>query len=525
MPDTLAPYSGEWNFQKAAHLLRRSSYLTDKQSILNTVNLGLEDAVDLLLEDIDLPDPPLNPDYTDDPNTPIGETWVDNPYLNLDGFVGYRMNSLRSWTLEQMEKKQMNIREKLSIFWHNHFVIADVMDARYHYKYISTIRSHALGNFRELTKLMTIDLCMLRFLNGRDNSQESPNENYARELLELFTVGKGPLAAPGDYTTFTEQDVRSLARALTGWRDLGHNRADIPEVQVRFLTNRHDKDDKILSHRFNNAVIQNKEEDEYKEAIDILFTSDECAKNICRELYRWFLFYEINEEVETNIIEPLAELMIANDYEVKPVLRALLLSEHFHNDERLGCMIKNPMDFVLGMMNLFDFRYPNGLAASYNLRRRIFIVTSALQMQVFEPPSVSGWKAYFQEPTFYRSWLNTVTLPLRNEVIDRFIDGFNLGGMRFKLDVLRFMQTIDNPGDINVMLAELNALFFPKALSEDQLDALKRVLIPGLPDFEWAVEWSEYASDPDDPIKRDTMELKLQSLFRTLMIMPEFHLS
>ncbi len=525
MPDTLSPYTGEWNFQKAAHLLRRTTYITDKERITDTVSRGLTETIDILLSDLVLPEPPLNSQYTDDPNTPIGESWVENPYYDLPGFVGYRLRSLRAWTLEQFEKKELNIKEKMSLFWHNHFAIADVNDGRFLYKYISTIRTHALGDFRELTKLITVDPSMLRYLNGRDNSQESPNENYARELLELFTVGKGPLAGPGDYTTFTEQDVREIARALTGWRDRGYNNPNLATIDTVFLTNRHDKGDKILSERFNNAVISNSDADEYKQTIDIIFESVECARNISRELYRWFVFHEITEDIETNIILPMAELIIENDYVLKPAIRALLLSEHFYSDERIGCIIKSPLDYVTGLMNMFGFQYPGNLGIDYTLRTRVFAILKLMQMDIFQLPTVSGWKAYYQEPVFYRSWMNTVTLPLRNNFVDTLIEGFTLGGISYRLEPLEFIKTISSPEDINLMLEELAELFFPRPLNVDQVHALKQILIPGLPDFEWSVEWSEYASDPDDPIKKQTMDLKLQSLFRAMLVMPEYHLS
>jgi len=525
MPNTLAPYAGDWSFQKAAHLLRRTTYITDKQSIRDAESRGLEETVDILLAQIALPQPPLNSEYEDDPNTPIGETWVNNPYLSIQGFTGYRMQSLQSWTFEQFETKELNIREKLSLFWHNHFVIADVKDARYIYQYITAIRTHVLGNFRELTKIMTIDPSMLRYLNGNDNTKESPNENYARELLELFTVGKGDLAAPGDYTTFTEQDVRELARALTGWRNIGHNNSNANTFGALFVPNRHDAGDKVLSHRFNNAVITNGGDEEYKEVIDLIFTSDACAENISRELYRWFVFHEISEDVENNIILPMAQLIIENDYEIKPAIRALLLSEHFYADEGIGCMIKNPMDFVVSIMNMFDFQHPDNLRLDYALRRRVFTVISLMQMQIFEPPSVAGWKAYYQEPSYYRIWINTVSLPLRKAAIDALIEGVRIAGVHYRIEPLRFIQTIDQPEDVNSMLSELSELFYAKPLSENQIAAFKQILIPGLPDFEWSVEWSEYASDPDDPVKRETMDLKLQSLFGAMLNMPEYHLS
>ncbi|MBK9745017.1 MAG: DUF1800 family protein [Saprospiraceae bacterium] len=119
-----------------------------------------------------------------------------------------------------MLKGDANIREKMTMFWHNHFVTADINDPRYNYIYISLLRKNALGNFKQLTKDITIDPAMLNYLNGRDNTGQAPNENYARELMELFTLWQSPLAGPGDYTTYTEDDIKEMARVLTGWIDV-----------------------------------------------------------------------------------------------------------------------------------------------------------------------------------------------------------------------------------------------------------------------------------------------------------------
>ena len=177
--------------------------------------MGLDVAMDLIFATQPVPPPPVNPNFTDDPNTPIGETWVDKAVTpNVTGLQGFRDQSLRSWTLNLIRTEGINIQEKMVLFWHNHFPTADLNDSRYVYKYSTLLRQFALGNFKELTKQMTLEPAMLRYLNGRENTAASPNENYARELLELFTIGKGPLAGPSDYTNYTEQDVVEMAKVL-----------------------------------------------------------------------------------------------------------------------------------------------------------------------------------------------------------------------------------------------------------------------------------------------------------------------
>ena len=141
--------------------------------------------------------------------------------------------------------------------------------------------------------------------------------NFARELLELFTVGKGELAGPGDYTTFTEQDVIEVARVMTGWR-VRFRGDDGQMPRAEFNPFQHDEEPKQLSPRFDNAVIENNDEQEYSDLIDVIFESPEAALHICRKLYRWFVYYKIDDDVELNIINPMAQILVDNNYEIAP---------------------------------------------------------------------------------------------------------------------------------------------------------------------------------------------------------------
>ena len=156
---------------------------------------------------------------------------------------------------------------------------------------------------------------MLLYLNGNENTKEAPNENYARELLELFTIGKGEVAGPGDYTTFTEQDVQSMARVLTGWTI--NLLAIGTKLESIFLAPRHDTGSKQLSSRFNDEIIENAGDQEYSNLIDVIFEQDEVSKFICRKIYRYFINHEIDDEIEANIIEPMAQIIRDDNYEVE----------------------------------------------------------------------------------------------------------------------------------------------------------------------------------------------------------------
>ena len=522
----LDPYTGPWEYEQAAHRLRRTTYGPTYVKIKDAVQNGLDNVITQLFAVQTLPSPPINYNYEDDSNVPIGTTWIDSPYSLTENFIGYRNRSLVAWTMGLMANEEISIREKMTLFWHNHFVIGDINDPKFVYKYITLLRENALGNFKDLVKKVTIDPAMLRYLNGNENTKTAPNENYARELMELFTLGKGDLAGPGDYTTFTEDDVVAMAKVLTGWRDIGFFTLEFNQIDSVFIANRHDTDPKQLSHRFDNVIIDNSNDEEYADLIDIIFQKEEVSKFICRKLYRWFVYYKIDDDVEQNIIVPMAQLLVDNDYEIAPVLEALLKSDHFYDVENYGCMIKNPMDFTMAMINQFEVQIPTDLELQYRVWLTLYEFPTILQMQYYSPPSVAGWKAYYQEPSFYQIWTNSVTLPFRAQLAGLMLTtGINIPGDNPIIDVLAFLDTVDDPYDVNNMLDEFIKIIFSKDISQNQKDYLKAILIPGLPDFEWNVEYTEYASDPGNETLANSIRNKLTNLFFAMLTMPEYHLS
>lgn len=531
---TLDPYTDEWTYDQAAHLLRRAMFAPTHAQIKAAVEKGLDATIEELFQDLPMPEPPLNSNSEEDPNVPIGETWIDAPYLEevagqetID-LREYRHYSLRAWSFGLMLTEGVSLREKMTLFWHNHFAIHDVEDPKYLYRHIQLLRANAWGNFRELIKAVTIDPAMLRMLNGNQNNKYAPNENYARELLELHTVGKGDQVGPGDYTTFTEQDVVEIARALTGWRDRGHLTTDSTQaIEVYFDVERHDSTTKQLSPRFNNAVIHDAGEDEYKQVIDIVFQHPEAARYICRKLYRWFIYYKIDEATEQNVIEPMAQILISNDFDIKPVLEAFLKSNHFFNILSVGPLIKNPIDHVISGIKTFGVvSYPEDLKSRYEIWYRVFDQTPRMQMEYFSPPEVAGWKEYYQAPAYYRLWINASTLPMRMNFTNTLIlEGLAGEDVRLEVNVLDFIKTLDDPYDPNKIIEDFAKILCPKPLTSNQIKILKEILLPGLPDYEWGVEYTNYEANPNDMDQAMAIDQKLRQLLRVMMNLPEFFLS
>ena len=244
---SLSPYSGPWTVAEASHLLRRTTFGPTQAQI----NTAVTDGVFLTVENI------LQIPTIEDPLTwetleavaPFGTTWVNSVLpvdpVQADDTIIARRNSMRSWFAKRINSEQLNapsIAEKMCFFWHNHFSTRMENEHRISYDYYTLIKSFALGNFRELIKQMTIDCNMLKFLNNDTNTKNSPNENFARELLELYTIGKGPQIGPGDYSNYTEDDVAAAARILTGWK-VREYRSSTSHPYSEYHSPDHDVDD------------------------------------------------------------------------------------------------------------------------------------------------------------------------------------------------------------------------------------------------------------------------------------------
>ena len=521
---TLNPYSGPWNFEKASFILGRTIFGKTQSQIKECVSAGLNATLDKLFEPLPDPDPPIHYRFPDDPQAPIGTTWIDKYYPGNDimGLHPSRRNSCAVWQVGLLQCSGVSIQEKLVLFWHEHMPINDINRGEAIYRYVQTIRKNAVGNFKTLIEDITIDPSMLVFLNGYQNSKESPNENYGRELLELFTIGRGEATGEGDYTNYTEQDVGEIARALTGWIF----RLDEPTnaFEPFFLPFRHDTGSKQLSHRFDNEVIQNANENEYKKVIEIVLSKEEVARHICRQLHIWFVGSNITDEVEKNIIEPMGKIMFDNNYEIEPALRSLLASEYFLDGTHYGCMITSPFDYLFKIINSMEIPFPDDLVAKYFYWEAIGGAAAQMEMSIFNVPSVAGWKAFYQAPNFYQFWISSVTLGQRDDISTVLINGVDAGQLRLEIDVLNFVTKIDNATEPDDLIDGIASNIFALPISENQKAYLKEILIPGLPDFEWTVEYGEYLADPTDPNKKNAIESKLKVLIGSMIKMPEFHL-
>lgn len=514
-------YSGEWGRKQVKHLLSRATFGYNFETLKEFENLDLDSAVEKILNFDDIITPPINHVNPDDPFAAIGETWIESPYA--PNLFGPRINSFFSWWFGNIYNSGSNVGEKMLLFWHNHFVTESlvVRDERFSYKYYMTLRRNALGNFKKFTEEIIIDPAMLRYLNGNENIKNRPNENFARELFELFTVGKGPQIGPGNYTNFTEDDVIEASKVLTGWRALRDAN------DSRFFAQLHDTGSKKFSSAFGNEIITNSGEEEYKILVNMIFKQDETAKHICRKIYRWFVYYEIDETTEAKVIEPLATTLKESNYEIKPVLRELFKSAHFYNEHNISCLVKNPIEHIVNLYRSTYLDLNVGPVNSYFAWTNLgFNIGEIQEMILSSPPSVAGWPALYQAPGYHRLWFTSVSAPTRAMISDVLsLQSLRIRQAEFRINPLEIADKTSNPIDPNQLIKDLAEYYFQIEITEKQLSYLKDNLLPGgLEDYNWAIVWGAYKTNPDNEQNTATVEALLRSLHRAIFSLAEYQL-
>lgn len=520
-------YTGAWTNTQVLHLLRRTMFGVTKADLDFFKTMTMSDAVDYLLNiSATVPSPPVN-NYNNaqltDPDVPLGQTWINAPAN--PNFEGLRIASWKSWWTMLMVNQDRTIREKMTLFWHN--VLATetmvVRDSRYTYKHNALLRASCLGNLKTLVRDITVDPAMLVYLNGDQNTATAPDENYARELQELFTIGKD--IDPH----YTEEDVRAAARVLTGWRT---NRNGVSSF---FQANQHDSTNKQFSSFYNNTVItgrtgNNAGIDELNDLLNMICAHPEVAKHICRELYRFFVYYVIDESVELNVIEPLADYFRSNNYDIKKVMEKLLKSEHFFDPLNSGCVIKSPVDFLVGSARLMNLQFPNATNIQTQYAHYLYAqqYTALIGQNIGDPPDVAGWPAYRQSPQFYELWINSDSLPKRNQANDLLLfTGYNRFGHMLKYNVIAFAEQFATPADPNALLNDILTLCYPLSVSETTKTSIKTAfLLSGqTSDHYWTDAWNDYKAAPADAMKKAAVESRLQSMMKYIFGLAEYQLS
>ena len=530
-------YEGAWGDKQITHLLRRTLFSYTKEDLNLFRGMNMEEAVNLLLSEEDFPaDPPIN-NYEvlqHDPDIPKGESWVDAvPSWAQDPPApevhGPRTLSLTAWLVKNFIQQKPRLHHKLWFFWHNHLAtsVGIVGTAKKSYRYVQMLWNNSYGNFKDLIYEITVDPAMLVYLNGTANIKEAPDENFARELQELFCIGKGPNA------NFTESDVQEAARVLTGWGVDWDTVQAVGPAQSRFYDFQHTTRDKQFSSFYNNRVIQGRSgsngESELDDLIDMIVEHPECARFICRKLYRFFVHNEIDDTIETEVIEPLAEKFISSNYEIAPVLEDLFTSEQFFNEDIMGAMIKGPMDAMIGVWKSLEVQYleeGDPIDEDFWIHLMMTYAMDAMGLFLLEPPSVSGWPAYYQIPSYDKLWITTFSIISRIIVTDELIHaGFWTPTRRTPWDYLTFTETFDNPGNLNALIDEAYLRFMAMPPTNEIRSRLRAVILSGQnTNSYWTGAWADYISDRSNTTYRNTVLVRLREFYVVLFQLPEFQL-
>jgi uncharacterized protein (DUF1800 family) len=523
---SMVPYTGAWTKAEAAHLLRRTMFGATNQQILDAVADGMNTTVSNLLQIPAISDP-ITYD-SNDATSAIGTTWITSVYpsdVNSAQLTeNARIKSLAAWIMKRLNTEGVSIAEKMCLFWQNHFSAVVASDARATYNYHMLLRSHALGNFKQMVKDVTIDPCMLLFLNGATNTLYSPNENYARELLELFTIGKGPQIGPGDYTNYTEDDVAAGAKILTGYLVDGLRSTTLTSPVSTYTNFLHDTSTKQLSAHFGSVTVPNAGANEYSNYIDIIFQQPQVATYICTKLYRYFVNYDLTTAVMTDVIPVMAATMIANNYDILPVVEQLLKSEHFYDVALRGSIIRGPIELVFGMFNATTSGPNFNLAVDSEMYLTMYWLAENMGQAYATPPSVAGWIEYYQAPAFSKLWVNSTHIKTRFDIANYITvyTGIPVGGQNLKLDALAFVDGLSLPSDAVQVIDDMCDVFFPKAISLVQKTTLKFILTNGQPDFEWTLQYTDYQANPGNTTFSNPVKQRVELVLARIFQMPEF---
>jgi uncharacterized protein (DUF1800 family) len=422
----LEPYTGTWGVRQAAHLWRRAGFGGSPDDVARAAKSGMAAAVDGFVHFADTSALPVQPVLADDRFSPAERAAAVTAAMAMQPAgaapdaalqqarkelgLAHRddMVAMQSWFVDRMIASPAQLQEKMTLFWHGHFTSAyqKGIPAQAIVNQNNLFRANALGNIRDLTLAVSQDPAMLRYLDNAQNVKAHPNENYARELMELFTLGIG---------NYTETDVRESARAFTGWSiDRDYVFHDFPP--------RHDDGSKtFLGHTGNFTG---------HDIVEIIFTQPAAARLFANRLLAFFVY----SDPEPALVDAVAEQIRRNDFNLAPVMAQLLRSNVFYSERAYRALVKSPVEFVVGSYQLFGIPQSD-LVALGALRR--------MGQVLFDPPNVKGWDGG-------AAWLNSQTVLTRENFASSL-----MAKMGQTVWLQRAMQSMDPPSVTRALTASI----------------------------------------------------------------------
>jgi len=365
----------------ARFFLTRVGFAPDNAELAQYEGLTREQAVDKLLAGTrtDAFVPPPDWIFEPIPTRAERQAWTPEQRREQQRLRTQRYELLRAWWLREMLKTPSPLTERMALFWHNHFTSGQdkVQFPQQMAQQNMLLRSHALGHFGELLHDVAKDPAMLQYLDGASNRKGNPNENFAREVMELFTLGEGH---------YTQRDVAQAARAYTGW-------SLDPDTQAYvWRANQHDDGEK--------TVLGQTGAFDGDQVLDILLARPETATFVTTKLWREF----VSDTPDPALIAPIAAQFRASHYDIKVALSRIFLSDAFWSDDKRGVLVKSPVEFVVGTLRAFDIGYDNTEPFAAQVR--------TLGENLFYPPNVKGWPGG-------TTWINSSTLLARKQFVEQ----------------------------------------------------------------------------------------------------------
>ena len=472
-----------WDEARVRHLLRRTTYGVHGPDVDALLALGPSDAVDLIVDGA-LARPQLDrPDWLSMRRYAPGATSAEkqafeeaNRDANESFGLGVYNRLLGGAHADRSARLGESLLERLTVFWSNRYV-AETRTFRFAwwlFDYRGTLRRNALGSVPTVVHEIGTTAAMLRYLNGNDNRKQAPNENYARELLELFTMG---ITGPDGSANYTQADVIELSRALTGWRLAPWEAEDVYFDEGRF-----DAGDKTL---FGETGAFG-----YDDVVPLLFRNrpSQIAHHVATALYREF----VSLEPDAAVLADLAQRLVAAEFQIAPVLRALLASSHFFDAAHVGALIKSPTELIVGAARTWG-------ASAFELEdaKRANYQATQLDQDLFSPPDVKGWRGG-------RDWINTST------ITERAKRGRS-EAWRSREAVIADARARGSAYDARQLAAELYEDLLIRPPSSSALDDLTEILLQGTPAYAW---------DPST----DGGGNRIRSYVQHLVSLPDFQL-
>jgi uncharacterized protein (DUF1800 family) len=403
--DPLAAYSGPWNSRWAAHLARRAGFGGSPSDVARLAAMPMDGAVDWFVKFAPPSNLPSQPEVVSDDEVQSAIAMMpapqESPAPGLDPAILQRRQVARvyrrrqdmknvTWWLSRMVATTAPLQEKMTLFWHGHYATAANTKGIYGLEIVdqnNLLRRFALGNAKNLTHEIGKDVAMLRWLDNAGSRKEHPNENYARELMELFTLGIG---------NYTEADVRESARAFTGFT--------FARRTGRFYFNEawHDDGQKTFlgeTGNFNGDDI-----------VEIIYKQPAASRFLATKLLEFFVY----DDPEPELVDATAALIRKNQFEMAPVMSTLFRSRVFFSDRAYRALVKSPVEFVIGTYQLFGVT---------TIKPDVIGVLGRMGQVPFHPPSVKGWDGGAQ-------WLNTQTVLARENFVSQLMTSPDMSGYK-----------------------------------------------------------------------------------------------